>query len=274
MARGGDGFFRTLGSAFSFSEYEWLAEKKPSDSIRYFLKLMALATVLMFIAAVPAFINFSKNIDKVIDNFDSLKITVNASSKGPIIFFPGDRHREVTFDWESNATSLEHGKYLVAKDRVIKKTLIGSQYTNISGYSDVIEHRELYRASAMILAAFLMPSLVVGAYVFFGIKFFLMVLLLAAAALVITRIIRFDVEFRQCLTIAVYASTIGIILAMALFPYNIRIPQIPFFRIEWLGYALSLIYFIVGLRHAGYFEKRRNRKKELSRRKNYFQIKE
>ncbi len=272
MRRGSfDGFFRTLGRSFSFFEYEDLCEKKVSSSVKYFLKLMLFATILMFIVAIPAFLNFSSNIDKVINNFEALSIKINASSKGPIVLFPGDRHRETTIHWESNATELEEGKYLIAKDRLVKKSFFGSQYTNLSGYSNVLEHKDFYKTSLMILMAFLIPSMIVGAYVFFGIKFFIMLTILAAAGFMIMRIIRFDIDFKHCLNIAVYASTIGVIIAMAVFPYNIKLP---YFRLEWVGYALSVMYFIVGLRYAGYFEERKDRERELERRRRYVPIRE
>lgn len=275
MLRGNeDGFFRTLGKSFSFFEYDKLSEKNIGTSIRYFLKLMVFATIIMFLLAIPAFVDLSKNVDKVLNNFEDLTISVNATSKGPIILFPGDKYKEVKIDWENNATTIEDGKFLITKESFVKKTFFGSQYTDLKGYSNVLDHKDVYKKSAMILAAFLIPSLVVGAYVFFSIKFFIMILLLALVGFIITRIIRFDIDFKNCMNISIYAWTIGILISMFVFPYNI---QIPYFRIEWIGYILTAIYFIVGLKNSGYLEgkkDRKDRKKELERRRKYLTIKD
>jgi len=271
MLRGEGDFFRTFGRSFSFSAYEHLSEKKAAESSKYFLKLMILATILMFLAAIPAFIHFSKNIDMVMDNFNSLKLSINASSKGPIVIFPGDKFREITIDWESNATTLNESKYLIAKDRFLKKTFFGTQYTNLTGFSNVLEHRETYKKLLMIATAFLIPSMFVCSYLIFGIKFFIMLLALAIIGFIVSRTIRFDIEFKNCFNIAIYSSTIGVLIAMISFPYNI---SIPYFRIEWIGYALSIVYFVQGVRRSGYFEERRNRGKELIHRRRYIQLRE
>ncbi len=265
-----EGFFRKLGKSFSFFEYEELCEKKMHESFVYFLKLMILSTLIMFIAAIPSFIGFSNSIDKVMDNFEYLELNINASSKGPVLLFPGDKHKEVIVHWESNATEIEKSKVLVGEDRIVRKTFFGSKYTNLSGYSDVLDHKEFYKKAAVILMLFLIPSMIVGAYIAFAIKFILMILVLSAVTYIITRIIRFEVEYKHCFSVAVYASTIGILVAMISFPYNI---QIPFIRIEWIGYALTLVYFIVGMRYAGYFEERRDREKEMQKRKRYLEVK-
>ncbi len=269
--RGEYGFFRTLGDSFRPSAYEGLSEEKIPKSGKYFLLLMVVATIVMFLAAIPAFISFSKNIDTVIDNFNSLSIKMNASSKGPIIIFPGDSMKEVTIDWDSNATEIDSGKLLLAKDRFVKKTLFGSQYTNLTGYSNVLEHRAVYKSAIITLVIFLIPSMVVGAYVFFGIKFFIFILLTAFLGFIIARAVRFSIEAKNCFNLAVYSWTIAILIEMITFSYNIRIP---YFRIEWAGYIISLVYFVLGLKKCGYFEAKRDRHGDLVHRKKYYQIRE
>jgi hypothetical protein len=272
MMRGDDkGFFRTLGDAFRVSSYSELSEKHPAQPAKYFLLLMILATILMFIAAIPAFINLSNNVGRIIDNFNYLSIKINASSKGPVIIFPDDRFKEITIDWESNATSLSKGKMLLAKDRMIKKILFGSEYTNLTGFSNVLEHRDFYKNSFMLLVLFLIPSMVVGAYVFFGIKFAVLALLLAVVGFITARTIRFNIDFRNCFNIAFYAATPAVIIEMVTFAYNLHIP---YFRIEWVGYAISVFYFVMGLKKCGYFEGKRDRHGELMHRRRYLEVRE
>lgn len=265
-----DGFFKKLAKSFSFFEYEELCEKKMSESFLYFLKLMLLATLLMFVAAIPIFIGFSNSIDKVMENFEHLELNIDASSKGPVILFPGDSYKEIIVHWESNETEIEKGRFLIGEDRFVRKTLFGSQYTNLSGYSNVLGHEDFYKKAAIMLVIFLIPSMIVGAYVLFSIKFLIMIILLSAVAYIITRIMRFEVEYKHCFNVAIYASTIGVLVAMIAFPYNIQLPLI---RIEWIGYALTLVYFIVGMRYAGYFEERRDRNKEMQKRRRYIEVK-
>jgi hypothetical protein len=272
MLRGeNSGFFRTLGDSFRFSSYEQLAEEKPAKSVKYFLLVMVVATVLMFLAAIPAFMNFSKNVDAVIDNFNSISIKINASSKGPVIIFPDDKAKEITIDWDSNATELERGKIIIAKDRYVKKTMLGSQYVNLSGFSNVLEHKEAYNNALMLLVIFLIPSMVVGAYVFFGIKFFIIILLASIIGFIISRVLRFSIELKNCFNLAVYAFTIAIFIEMVTFVYNINMP---YFRIEWIGYAISIVYLILGIKNSGFMENKHDRKGEIGHRKRYFQIRE
>jgi len=271
MFRGDGDFFRTLGKSFGLSSYRELSERKTSDSSKYFLKLMLFASIVMFLAAIPAFVHFSRNIDLAMNNFDSLKLSINASSKGPIIIFPGDQSREVTIDWESNATQLNESQYLVSKDRILKKTFFGTQYTNLTGFSDVLTHKNVYKTALVTLLVFLIPSMFVGAYVIFGIKFFLMILALAIIGFIAARTMRFDIEFKNCFNIAIYAATIGILVEMISFPYNI---SIPYFRIEWIGYAISVLFFVYGAKSSGYFEERRNREREMGHRKRYIPIRD
>lgn len=265
------GFFRTLGDAFRVSAYDELSERPPTQPAKYFLLLMVIATILMFLAAIPAFINFSKNVDQVIDNFNYLSIKINASSKGPIIIFPDDKMKEITVDWESNATEISKGKMLLAKDRLIQKTWFGSEYKNLSGLSNVIGHKEFYKNSLMLLVIFLIPSMVVGAYVFFGIKFAIFALLMAIIGFITARTIKFNINLKNCFSIAFYAITPAVLIEMITFVYNMNTP---YFRVEWIGYAISIAYFVMGVKKSGFMEERRDRKGELIRRKRYYQIRD
>jgi len=262
-------FFKALGKSFVVTDYDELGEQKLGISLKYFLKLMIVGTILLFLFSIPVFVKIPKNIDTALSAFNSLSIPLNYSQNGQIVFFQGDDQKQVTIDLTSNATTLEKGKILITNHSIIQKSWLGSEVTNTTGYSNVIVHKEQYKNAIMILLTFLMPSLIVMAYVFFSIKFFIMIMVLSFLAFVISRTIRFDVDYMHCFNSAVYAFTPALLFAMIVFPYNIHYL---FLRIEWIGYAVSVVMLMLGLGSVGYFEKRRERKKEMLDRKRYVEL--
>ncbi|MEM4336768.1 MAG: DUF1189 family protein [Candidatus Woesearchaeota archaeon] len=261
-------FFSTFGKIFALNDYDDFAEQKVGRSIKYFLKLMILGTILLFIFSIPKLINFSESFDKSLSKFNYLTISLNYSMKEPLIFFEGDNKKQITIDLNSNATTINKGKILVTNSSIIKRSWFGSSWTNTTGYSNIITHKETYKNFFIGFILFMLPSLMLLAYIVFAIKFFIIILLVSFLTFVIARTIRFEVDYLHCFNCTLYPFTIAILLSMMLFPYNIHYG---FFRVEWLGYIVSVIFLAIGIQSVGYFS-RKPEKRDKIRRKSYVEL--
>ena len=179
------------------------------------------------------------------------------------LFFEGESKKQVTIDLNSNATSIDRGKMLVTNSSVIKRSWFGSSITNTTGYSNVVEHSETYKSLFTGLILFMIPSLVVLAYIAFAVKFFVMILIISLIAFIIARVTRFEVDYAHCFNCTVYPFTVAIIFAMIVFPYNIHYG---FFRLEWAGYIVSIILLAIGMQSVGYFGKKPEKRDRIKRR--------
>jgi len=256
-------FLQVFGRIFALGDYDDFAEQKPSRSVKYFLKLMILGTILLFLFSIPAFMKFSEKFGDSLSKFNYLTLSLNYSMKEPIVFFSGDSQKQLTIDLGSNSTTIESGKLLITNHSIIKKSWLGSELINTTGYSNVLEHKDKYRGFLTGILLFMLPSLVVLAYLFFSIKFFAMILIISFATFVISRVVRFEVGFKDCFNCTLYPFTIAIIAGMILFPYNIHYY---FIRAEWIAYAVSIIMMIIGIQSAGYVTKKPEKGEKLKRR--------
>jgi len=261
-------FFQTFGRIFALGDYDDFSEQKAGRSVKYFFKLMIMGTILLFLFAIPVFMKFSENFDSSLSKFNSLAMPPAYSMKEPVVFFRGDSQKQITIDLASNATTIESGKMLVTNHSIIQRSWLGSEVTNITGYSNVLEHRETYKSLLSVALLFMLPSLIVLAYVAFGIKFLLMILAVSFAVFVISRVARFEISYLNCFNCTLYPFTIAILFSMIVFPYNIHFS---FVRVEWLGYALSVLLTIVGIQSVGYFGKKPE-KGERAKRRNYIEL--
>ncbi len=258
-------FFRKIVASFNPIDYEDLAAENVKSSFFYLAGIMLLAFVIMSLLFIPQALNISHTIDANLANFNSLKLSTDISQKSPLAL---GKEGDFVIDLNSNATDVQKGT-LVTSSRVIQHSWLGTSVYDISGYSDIVAHKDFYKGLAYRLLALMLPSLLILGYLYFLVKFAVLILLVSFVALIIVRISRYEVSFKSILNSTVYASTAAILVEMFTMPFKI---PIPYFRIEWMGYILSLVFLYLGIREIGFFEKKEKNRYAKRRQKGYIEL--
>lgn len=252
------GFLRALLRCLNPRSYFELSDLKLKQSFSYLVKLIFFAFVIMCLLYLPFLATFSSKMEEKLKDFDVLLIKINSSMKKPVIFFE-NTNKQVTIYTNSNATEFEKGKALITQDSIVKKRfLFGYETKNITGYSDVLAHKSFYIGMATLLFIALLPTILISLFAFYLLKYVVIAFIVSFVALIVVRLIRYEVDYKSLLNITIFALTPSVLIELFTRPFNIIIP---YFRIHWIGYIISLIYIIYGISQTGYFDKERKYKK-------------
>lgn len=253
------GFLRTVGSALNPGAYFSLSESKIKNTFKYLIKLIFFAFVIMCLLYIPFLVQLPAKIDDLFGTFSVLNVTINTTMKQPIVLFPNDPGMMITIDTSSNATQLSQGSVLLTNDYLIRKRfLFGQEVINLGGYSNLLAHRDLYRGIAIIAFAALLPTILVLTFLYFLVKYLVIGIVASLLALIVVRVVRYEIDYKSILNISLYATTISVFVELFTTPFDIVIPYI---KIAWIGYLLSLFYLIYGIRETGFFDKEHRLKK-------------
>lgn len=260
------GFLRTFVSSLSFPSYERLAGSKLKDTFKYLAKLVLVFLVICCLLYIPQVINFSKDVDKTLDKFSNLTVTVESAQKAPVVLLEKDKGRMITIDTTSNATSIDNGRMLITSENIIKKSWLGTSITSIRGYSDVLAHREVYKGLAFMLLLIAVPSIIAFGYIGYLIKYIALSLIVSFLIFVFIRVIRYEVTYKEVFNSTVYAMTIAVMIELLLKPFGIYIPYI---RVEGIAILLAIVQASLGISRLGFFTKKEAKR---MRRRGYIEL--
>ncbi len=252
------GFLRALLKCLNPKAYFELSDLKLKQSFSYLVKLIFFAFVIMCLLYIPFLVTFSSKMEDKLKGFDSLSVKINSSMKKAVVFFE-NTNKQVTIDTNSNASEFEKGKLLITQDSIIKKRfLFGYEAKNITGYSDVLAHKNFYIGMATLLFIALLPTILILLFVFYLLKYIIISFVVSFISLIIIRLIRYELDYKSVLNITIFALTPSVIIELFTRPFNIIIP---YFKIHWIGYIISLIYIIYSIIQTGYFDREKKYKK-------------
>jgi len=253
------GFIRAVFRCFNPNAYFELSNLKIKQSLSYLLKLLFFVFVVMLILYIPFLIKFQSKIDDKLNNFNTLSIKINASMKKPIVFFE-NTNKQLIINTNANTTEFENGMFLITNDSFVKKRfLFGYEVKNMTGYSNVLEHRDFYKGIVTLMFILLLPSILIILFLFYSIKYFIMAFVVSFLSLIIVRLIRFEIDYKSILNITIFSLTPSILFELIIKPFNITIP---YFKIHWIGYIVSLFYLVYGISQTGYFDREKKYKKK------------
>ncbi|MBI2545810.1 hypothetical protein HYV81_01380 [Candidatus Woesearchaeota archaeon] len=164
------------------------------------------------------------------------------------IFFT-DSQPLIIIDTSGTITSLENlpAKILITDKKIQFRSSLASIYeADISGYSNVIQHRVEIKRFLIYLIIVALPTILFILYLLLTIKYLILILLAIPIAFAITRAFRSNIMFRSVIRVVFYASAVMITLDVLTMTFGIGkyFYAIPFI----LGldlYIVSLLAFIV-----------------------------
>lgn len=208
----------------------------------YFFLLIFVGTIIFAICNIPIIYNFNNNIQNSISKFSTLKFNASAELDTPILY---PKHDPFLIIDMTNSTKYYSGiepKAIFGKEEVNFR-FMGNNIISYDMFQDVVKNKDKISAFLFGLLLLALPGLLILTYIIFWIYYFIMSLLLAIIGFLFTRIIRFDIKFSSSLKIALYSSTIIVILNAFFWAFHIQT--------YYLQYALWIIVFAIGISRAG-----------------------
>ena len=233
-------FLESAFSAANPKNYEDFVGKKIKDVFKHFFLLLLFAILLFLVLNIPKVVLFPSNFQKELNKFDVFNITVNATTKETAHFWL------FSIDTENN-TEPETEGIMFSKNYLMIKYLpyLPAQKENISLYKNVLTSSSVYRNKVLLLLILLSPSILIAIYIYYAIKFLLIILISTILGFVISRIIRHEITFSVVFKIAIFSSLFLMTeLILRVFISNIWIQQL-------IPFALFLIFFVIGIIKTG-----------------------
>ena len=232
-------FFKEIAFSLNPGKYGELRHVHPRVSIAYFFKLLLLSILLFVVFAIPTLYSWPDFMQAQMQKLESFTLNVDIQQTEPILFtLAGTR---LVIDTNSNLTEPEGKEVLVTK-KEISVQRFGKEFSLQFGeYKDMLSKKKELAYFSLIRFLLFLPSLLLLLYLFYVIKFALLValfVLIGALALVIGKK---KIDWIQIMNTGVFALTPLIlvkklILPFVVFPYVYFIPLLFF-----------LIYFFYGL---------------------------
>lgn len=252
-------FLRTLIKSLNPFAYEELVlENSIYAAYKYLAALLLFGVIGMAIAGIPVLLNFTTSIDNQLDKFNTFKINADIDVKEPILL--PQMNPKVIIDSQANRSEIGNRLVYIKKDSIEIKPkpcvwfkplciyynlLNKRQVTDLTGYSDVLTHREWYKTIAYKLFLLMVPGILALHYIVFGAKYLIMSALATVLGLIVCRLVRFEVLLRDVWKVSIFSLSLTAMVELITVPL----------KVDLLGvqYAVYAFYFIFGLSKVGYF---------------------
>ena len=265
-------FKKVLKSIKDFDKYEDFALEMPADTIKYFLKIIAIFVAVIAIVYTYKIVTSANNIytglkDKVpeftyetgilnVSSDEPIIIEDYSETLGSIIIDTKAENQNALNDYSNQINKYGSGIILLKEGFVITNSKVNTQlsykYTDILSPYNVTEgtKEQLVNYIDNLNNIYVCLSVFIIIFVYLFIAYFITtmidILLLAALGHISSRLFRIKFKFGVCFNIAVHAITLPIILNLIYIIINIFMAfEIKYFQIMY--YTISYIYVIVAI---------------------------
>lgn len=238
-------FFKTIGLSFNPVAYDKLSERLLSNTFKYFLSVLLFGFILAFLLGLPTIAGTANYLNEQFGKFEKLDVNLDYEMKEPVVIT--ENYPLITIDTTKEVKEFKKG-VLITEDKVYYAIL---PFTSPKSF-DIKKAYDLVASSGRasnyiyVLLLLMLPTLLVMAYLYFLIKFLLVVIAGFVLAFLITRLIRYGITARELIVVALYAATPMILVRM------ITLPFLP--HIYYVEYMLFGLYLLMGVIKTGDFE--------------------
>ncbi|MBT7902842.1 DUF1189 family protein [Candidatus Woesearchaeota archaeon] len=263
-------FFKTIAKSFNPLEYDELSDTSNKETTKYFFSYLFLGFVLLVLLLIPTFVSLTGQLESEFSKFDKLSLNIehqmneeaNIEIAGRHLFRIDTRAKELNLTSETfliTSSYLYKENYKFPFSNEVKQIKLGE-------YKNLVDNKSFVSQLLTIISVLLMPSLLILGYGYLVIKYALIIIIASGLALILSRVLKFDITYLEILKICVFSTTPLILLDIIRVAFN--------FNFYYLNYAVYAIFVILGIGITGEFEERGVKKKRLKRRhkKDYVEI--
>ena len=234
-------FFRTLLLSLNPGKYDILSERLTKDSLKYFVLMVLFIFIVSALLFIPKLATLPKYLEDEFSGFEQLEVNVEQGMKEPVVLT--ENHPLIIIDTEGKTKEFDN--VLVTNKGIYIKTLFGIKKISTEGYSNLLEKKDKISNFLLLIFIMMLPMLLLLAFVYFLVKYFLIVILALILGFIIARLIKFEIKVSELFRIGLYATTVMAVVEL------ITLPFVPF--VYYAQYILFGIYFILGAIKSGNF---------------------
>jgi len=231
-------FLKTIFRSFNPDSYNKLSQRSIAAGIGYLANLVLLSVMILALIVSFNMAAFQHSIKDELTKLDSLDISFNL--KEPIQF----SKQKITLTNEGNYTN---ENLLITESELIRKptacllfkpTCLFVKEPVRTNYSNLPEHKENVSSFVFFVLLLMIPGLLLVYLLYFLIKTLIIILVLSYTVKIITHFVKFRIKLRKIMLIAMYSSTVFIILE----PINLVV-----WNLYYMHVLLYIIFFAIGI---------------------------
>ncbi len=254
------GYLREMFKSFSPKSYSHLATNSVWHGIKYLLIIMMIAFLLMAVISIPSLFGMPSAITAQLDKFEKLNFTADIEMNSPVMFTESDP--QIIIDTTGQTMNMTTEKVLITDDFLAYRPYNKMVKINMSELREVTNYKEDMSNMITFLIVLVIPSLLITLYMIHLIKYAVLILAMTIIVFIFSRLIKKDVGLRKSLMVAVYASTIMVVIEVLFMPFS-SIYLLPMLQILGVNfYFLTLLLYLFLALFAVYFASRGPKKEK------------
>ena len=230
-------FIKTIGKSMYPHSLRKLGERKLGEAVSYLLSLVFVSFIIMSIFALPTLIGIGGYVNDQFSKVEELSIDINFKTTEPIIIT--ERNPQIAIDTTGTIAEVNDTRALVTNEAILYTFFGRTRSINLTQFKDVKANKDEVTKNLLWLLLLILPSVIIGLYVIYLLKYIILILLVTWIVYGICRIFNLKLKFKRLLTMGIYASTIMVILEIIAIPFGLSEVWIPL-RIA-LAVSVSLI---------------------------------
>lgn len=249
-------FLKTIFKTINPDAYRDLATRSYKDSQDYFLSVLFIIFCISVLLFLPTFAAMPKTIEQNIDQFSILSADVRLQTKQPVLF--PEKNPTVIVDTTGTYQNLTKEKMLITGDTVYKKAGLCFWFDSLcfmvpkekrvesiplTDFSDIVAHKSSISTMITILFLLALPALLISLYLFFALKYVVIILITTGLVFIISKfIMKSKFPYYRLFRVGIYAITIVMILDLLMIPFRVNLYFIPL--LIYFGLLLVGCYLI------------------------------
>ena len=244
-------FFKDIPRSLNGKNYGDLAERSPSQAIKYVIGIVVLSFFLMCIFGIPQVLSFGEYVDEQLHKIDKIQIDGRIIMNDPILIPEEDPI--IAIDATNNTVKAEAKRMLVTSEYFYWRTYSGEvKKVKMADWFRNPESRKAIASFIFLIVLLALPGFLFWFMVALVIKYLLIITLFSGIIFISLDLTKYKIPLKKLFCICAYAATIPIIIEVIMLPFGtdyllplFSVVGIQFYLITFILYATMVILALV-----------------------------
>jgi hypothetical protein len=225
----------TLVKAYNPNQYERLLERPGRDLLAFFLLTLSLGILVFLCVLIPMTLNYTATLGERLGPLTQFRLDANVTADGLVVVLD---HPAVVIDLNANTTPPQ--TITLTDDGILYPAffLFGNAELPWDEFHDLKAQSRSGNRLLSAIILFMLPSIAFWFILLSLAKIFIVALLLVLLGYIVPKVFGYSITLLDTLKVCALALPSIFILDLGLYPVA------PLF---WWGFALTIIYFIIGV---------------------------
>lgn len=245
-------FITTVITSLNPKKYDILEIRPLGAAVGYFFLMIFAAFIVMCLLWLPNLLTAGDYVSEQFDKFSELSIEVVYEQKEPIIITKD--YPVIIIDTLHDYDEIEQGVLLITENKTLYRPFPFMRTQVLQDTKNLAQNNDQASVFLTILVLLMLPMVLAFAYLYFAIKFSIVIIIATIIGYIFVGLLRFQISFEQLVKVAMYASTIMVTISLLSKPFT---PDVSY--LEYLAFA---VVYILGIIKVGEFEEILHEKKK------------